>query len=278
MAISKKVADRITSNLKRYQAILADAKDRDVSESDTVVIIADILADVLGYNKYTELTTEFAIRNTYVDLAVKVGQEIRFLIEAKAVGVALKDPHIKQAVDYGANHGIEWIVLTNGTIWQIYKIHFKQPIEHSLIYECDLLGSSHKDPKLSECLWHLSKEGFAHSSMTAFYQQQQATSRFALAAVLLSDTMISALRRELRRITPNIRVEEGYLKTALETEVLKREVVESEEAKKAFDYLKRAVKAAERVKKKESQSGKTNCEGEDTKNGPPIEDYQKDLL
>ena len=142
MAISKKVADRITSNLKKYQAILADAKDRDISESDTVVIIADMLADMLGYKKYTELTTEFAIRNTYVDLAVKVEQEIRFLIEAKAVGVALKEAHIKQAVDYGANQGIEWIVLTNGIIWQIYKIHFKQPIEQSLIYECDILSSS----------------------------------------------------------------------------------------------------------------------------------------
>ena len=36
MAISKKVAERIRSQLKRYQAILADAKARDISESDTV--------------------------------------------------------------------------------------------------------------------------------------------------------------------------------------------------------------------------------------------------
>ena len=84
MAISKKVTERIVSQLKRYQGILTEAKNRDISESDTVVIIADMLADVLGYKKYIEITTEYSIRGTYVDLAVKLGDEIRFFIESKA--------------------------------------------------------------------------------------------------------------------------------------------------------------------------------------------------
>src|ERR1043165_680926 len=95
MAISKKATTRIVSELKRYQPILLDAKRRDVSESDTVVIVADMLADVLGYNKYQEITAEFAIRGTFVDLAVKVGSDIRFLVECKAIGTELKDAHVK---------------------------------------------------------------------------------------------------------------------------------------------------------------------------------------
>lgn len=98
MAISKKVADRITGNLKKFQTILSDAKNRDISESDTVVILADMLAELLGYKKYIEITTEFAIRGTYVDLAVKVGEDVRFLLEAKAINIELKDNHIKQAI------------------------------------------------------------------------------------------------------------------------------------------------------------------------------------
>jgi hypothetical protein len=129
MAISKKVAERIVTQIKRYQQILAEAKDRDISESDTVIIIADMLADVLGYKKFTEITTEYSIRGTFVDLAVKVNQELRFFIEAKAIGASLKDAHIKQAIDYGANQGLEWVILSNGVIWQIYKIIFRQPIE-----------------------------------------------------------------------------------------------------------------------------------------------------
>lgn len=34
MAISKKVAERIASQLKRYQGILSDARNRDISESE----------------------------------------------------------------------------------------------------------------------------------------------------------------------------------------------------------------------------------------------------
>ncbi len=49
MALPKKVVERLTLNLKRYQTILADAKNRDISESDTVVILADMLAELLGY-------------------------------------------------------------------------------------------------------------------------------------------------------------------------------------------------------------------------------------
>src|SRR5579872_2150282 len=116
MAISKRVIDRIAMQLKRYQVILADAKNRDISESDTVVIVGDMLSDVLGYKKYTEIATEFAIRGTHVDLAVKIGEDIRFLVEAKAIGVLLKDTHVKQAIDYGANHGIEWVILTTGMV------------------------------------------------------------------------------------------------------------------------------------------------------------------
>lgn len=49
MAISKRVLDRVATQLKKYQVILLDAKSRDINESDTVAIINDMLADVLGY-------------------------------------------------------------------------------------------------------------------------------------------------------------------------------------------------------------------------------------
>lgn len=249
MAISKKVTDRIALQLKKYQSILAEAKDRDISESDTVVIIADMLADVLGYKKYIEITTEFAIRGTFVDLAVKVG-EVRFLLEAKAIGCPLKDGHIKQAIDYGANHGIEWVVLTNGAIWQLYKVHFRQPIDKSLIFELDILTANPRNPKVLECLATLSREGFTQSSMTAFFQQQQVTSKFSLAAVLTSLPMLQALKRELKKLSPTIKIDEDFLKAALHSDVLKREVVDGDEAKEAQELLKKAARAGAKAKAK----------------------------
>lgn len=254
MPVTARVAERISTQLKKYQGILAEAQARDVSESDTAAIIADMLVDVLGYKKYVEVTTEHAIRGTFVDLAVRVGNDIRFLVEAKAIGSALKDSHVKQAIDYGANNGIEWIVLATGIHWRVYKVHFKQPIDKSLIFEFDVLANgSHKSPQVIECLGNLSREGFEQSSMTAFYQHRQAAGKFTVAALLLSEQMLRLLRREIRRLSPGCRIETDDLKVLLQNDVLKRDLFDGDEAKQAADFLKKAARALERAKAKAAE-------------------------
>jgi len=42
-----------------------------VSEADTITLVKDLLSEVLGYDKYAELTSEHSIRGTYCDLAIK---------------------------------------------------------------------------------------------------------------------------------------------------------------------------------------------------------------
>ena len=73
--------------------------------------------------------------------------------------------------------------------------------------------------------------------MTALFQQQQVTSKFSLSAIILSESMLGALRREIRRLF-DIRIEEDALRLVLETDVLKREMIESDEAKQAADRKK----------------------------------------
>ena len=104
MGISARVSNRITTQLKRYRSILTNIQKRDVSEADTVTVINDMLADVCGYDKYHQVTSQYAIRGTFVDLAVMVDDDIRFLIEVKAIGIDLKDIHVKQAIDYATAH------------------------------------------------------------------------------------------------------------------------------------------------------------------------------
>ena len=55
-SVPKKVSERLVAGIKRYQPILSAAKARDVGEADTVTIIKDMLADVFGYDKYTDVT------------------------------------------------------------------------------------------------------------------------------------------------------------------------------------------------------------------------------
>ena len=36
------------------------------------MIVADILSEIFGYDKYNEVTSEYAIKGTYCDLAIKL--------------------------------------------------------------------------------------------------------------------------------------------------------------------------------------------------------------
>jgi hypothetical protein len=137
--IPKKAIERFVRTLPKFQKIIQTAKDRDVNEADTVAVLNDIFGEVFGYDKYLEVTSEFLIRGTYCDLAIKVEDKVQFLIEVKAVGIELKDAHIRQAIDYGANHGVPWIILTNGVEWRVFRVRFEQPINVDSMCTFDFL-------------------------------------------------------------------------------------------------------------------------------------------
>ena len=251
MPVSAKVAVRIAAQMKRYQGILATIQKKDISEADTVTVINDILADVCGYDKYHEVTSQYAIRGTFVDLAVKVDENIRFLIEVKAIGIELKDSHIKQAIDYAANEGIEWVVLTNGAVWRVYNVHFGQPIEKILVCEVDLIALSPKSDEILECFGNLSRESFSKGNMADLLHQKQVTNKFTVAALLISDDVLDDLRREIRRLGSGIKVEVDYLRALLTNEIVKRDLIDSEEASAAFQNVKRLQRTAARKKSSE---------------------------
>lgn len=251
MATPKRVAERIKDALKRFQPILTSAKARDVNESDTVVIVTDVLQYIFGYDKYAEITSEHMIRSTFCDLAIKLEGKLAFLIEVKAVGLDLKDNHVKQAVDYAANQGCEWVCLTNGCAWRVYKVIFAKPIAHECVVEFDLLTLSHRNADHIDLLAVLSKEGWIKARLVAYEEQRQALSRFTIGALLLSEPVLQVVRRELRRVV-EVKVEAEEIKNVLLHEVIKREVLEGEKAAAAAKQIQRAGTRALR-KERESQ-------------------------
>jgi predicted type IV restriction endonuclease len=182
MAVSAKVVSRISTQLKKYQLVLKDAKQRDISEADTVKIITDILADVFGYDRYKEVSSEHPIRGTYADLMVAVDEKKRFLIEAKAINVELKDGHVKQAIDYAANEGITWVVLSNGAVWRLYCLKFGKPIDKILVFEIDILSCDCKSDDVVSCFGNLTREGYSKDSLADLLNQKQTSSKYTVAA------------------------------------------------------------------------------------------------
>jgi len=253
MAIPARVSDRLAAGLKRFQPILASAKSRDVNESDTSMIVTDVLADVFGYDKYSEVTRELCIRGTFCDLATRIEGKFQMLIEVKAIGMELKDAHLKQAVDYAANQGIEWAALTNGNLWKVYRVIFAKPIDAELVLDIDLLALNWKSADDIENLYLLTRESMLKSGLYAYHDHLQATNKFYLAAVVLSDAVLDTVRRELRRLS-DVKLEIGELRSGLEQEVIKRDVLEGEKADAARKKVARAAAKTLRARKgKEEQ-------------------------
>jgi hypothetical protein len=254
---AKRFLDRAKGQLRRYQKILESGRARDVGESDTVLIVTDFLADVLGYDKYSEITAEFVIRSTFCDLAIKTNGDLRFLIEVKAIGMDLKENHLRQAVDYAANQGAEWVLLTNGADWRAYRVRFEQPIGHDLVFELDLLDPECKSSELLRLLYLISREAIGGEEMDRYWRQKEATNRFVVAQLLLSPSLVGTLRRELRRLAPGIRVSEETLGELLQMEVLKRDVLEGEKAETAAKRVRRAARKRERDRAAEEDEAVT---------------------
>ncbi len=258
--ISSKVKDRLTTGIKRFLPVLSSAKSRDVNESDTVTIITDMLAEVFGFDKYSEITSEYVIRGTAVDLAIKLDGKLQMLIEVKAIGLELKDSFIKQAVDYAANQGVEWVTLTNGTFWQVYKVSFGKPIDHELVLEIDFLNLNTKNSNHLESLYLLTKEGIGRSMLSDYHTQRQALSRFFIGAMILSDSVLDVIRRELRKVSPDVKIDTKQIKEVLMQEILKRDVVEGEKAEEARRKIARVANRALRKVTKESSPSSEKVE------------------
>ena len=246
--VPARISTRIIEGIKRFQPIIESAKTRDVNESDTVVLLTDIFSNILGFDKYTDLTTELAIRGTFCDLALKIDGKICLLIEAKAVGVELKENHVKQAVDYAANKGIDWVILTNSVNWKIYKIVFSKPIQNILVIEIDFLKLNSKNQDDIENLYQLTKEAISKSSLEECYVQKQATNRYMIGNFLTTEPILNSLRKELRQLYPDIKVTTDEIKSVLTTEVIKREIFEGEESEEAKKKILKAYKKKERAK------------------------------
>lgn len=255
MAIPAKVADRITTALKRFQPILLSAKSRDINEHDTVVIVVDMLAELFGFDKYTEVTREYCIRGTFCDLALKIDGKLELLLEVKAIGLDLKDPHVKQALDYAANEGVEWVALTNGLVWKVYRVTFGKPIDKELVLDLDFAALNPKSASTIESLYLLTRESMLKSALKGYHDQAQATSRYVIGAILLSDPSLEVIRRELRRIAPDVKLGIDEIRERLEQEVLKREIVEGPDADSAVKRVAKASGVQLRIRRERRSDG-----------------------
>jgi hypothetical protein len=177
---------------------------------------------------------------------LKIEDKIEFLIEVKAIGISLKDSHLKQAIGYAANAGLDWVILTNGDHWQAHRVVFAKPVKTEIAFDFSFDDTPNVS-SLVDFFFLLSKEGVRKSAISIFHEESQLTSRFMVAAALQTEPVVAAVRRQLRAMAGNVKVSNDDILQTIQTQVLKREITEGED----FAAAKKRLASAARAKKRE---------------------------
>jgi hypothetical protein len=211
--------DRVRAAIRRFAKPLADLIARDANEGDTRLLVTDFLCEGLGYDKYEDLTTEYQVRGEFADYGVRIAKQLVAFIEVKRCTTKLSPRHLRQVEMYAVNEGVEWMILTNGQVWQVWHLTAGLPVVLDIALEVDVLGDDSLAQK-ADVLFYLSKEAFKRHLIDDLWQVKAATSANSLGTVITSDTIIDQIRKELRRQTGH-NVEPGELRELLKASVLR---------------------------------------------------------
>lgn len=208
-----KKRDEIKKSLKSFLPILRQAKARNANEADTSNIVHKFFQDVLGWD-FLDLTSEYKIKSTYCDLAIKVGGDILLLIEVKAIGLNLKDEHLHQASTYAAHEGVRFTILTNGDCYRLYHIGLTDKINVSNVFEFNLDGELTLDDYTE--MYLLSKYSLTKNQVEEYWEQEETLAPENIVEALMSDEILNALAKYFRN-TFEIKVNPSNIKSKLET-------------------------------------------------------------
>jgi predicted type IV restriction endonuclease len=160
--------------------------------------VTDFLYDALGYDKYTDLTTEYMVRGDFADYGIRIDKEMIAFIEVKRVATKLGSKHLKQVEMYAVNEGVEWVILTNGVRWEVYHITGGLPMILDLAIEVDILGDETPQKKADK-LYYITKESLKKRQIDEVWKTKRATSPKALAQAIISPPVISAVQLALKK-------------------------------------------------------------------------------
>jgi hypothetical protein len=64
--------ERVKAGIRRFAKPLRDLAARDANEGDTRMLVNRILTDVLGFDEFADLTTEYQVRGEFADYGIRI--------------------------------------------------------------------------------------------------------------------------------------------------------------------------------------------------------------
>jgi predicted type IV restriction endonuclease len=186
--------------LRDYRKRYLTKSNMDADEATARIMINNFLSSVLGYQETIDIRTEYAIKGTYADYVIQLNKKIQFVVEAKAVSIDLNDKHLKQAIDYAANEGIDWVLLSNGRQIQLHRVLFEKPIRSQMIFSFDLTDL----PALRSAarqISYLTKKSVLKNELESYWKKFDALTNQNIIKHLHSEDVVGVLRRRIKRLS-----------------------------------------------------------------------------
>ena len=196
--LTKSKQRQLFGSLKDYHRQYLKKLNSELDESGTRLMVNSFLTDVLGFALIEEVKTEYMIKGTYADYVIQLKGVRHFLVEVKALGINLSEKHLRQAINYGANEGIEWALLTNGKQFDFYKILFEKPISERKVFSVDL-SDALKLKESVEAIHYLHKLSIIGKGLDLLWAKCVALDPKNVAGLLHNKPVLSFLKRALKK-------------------------------------------------------------------------------
>jgi predicted type IV restriction endonuclease len=188
----------IKKPLRKILPYLLQAQKDNLNEADTVLRLVKVFEDVLGWDGMSEISREAQLKNKYVDIALKIDNVTKLLVEAKAAGEKLRDRHVEQAERYASENNFRWVVLTNGVVWNLYHLTFDEGIEYEKAFSIDLSDGDHFDLN-AQRLALLHRQAIEKGEHETFWERTSALNPESVGRVLFDEQVLSLIRRKIHQ-------------------------------------------------------------------------------
>lgn len=202
-----KVDANFKKKLQEARGMIGDVAKADGNEAETRRRVERFFESLMGYDVFKHITREHAVHGVgdteHCDFAIQLEQGDKakpvILVELKRINVELSPNHLKQVASYAINIGCEWTLLTNGKQWSLYHVSFGQPPQTKLVDSWDIMLD--EPAILYEKFCMIGYHNVRRGALNLLWEKKNVLTPQNVLKVILSESSISMMRRELKRKT-----------------------------------------------------------------------------
>lgn len=210
--------EAIKPNIEKIKNKAKKAKDDNLNESGTRIIIDTVLQNILGY-QLQHIKTEQRIPNRQlrIDYLLSLDGKNIMVVEAKPINQKLGEKYISQVVSYAFFLKLDFALLTNGIEWKLYYVIPKKYVkyEYHHVFSINLLEFN---DTVAERLYSVSRFGITEKSLEVL--KSKMTTLNNVAEIILLEEVIETIAKIMNNKNLECQVTTDEVRTVIENNIL----------------------------------------------------------